>query len=394
MKYFYISEGKIGRIDTTTPTNNLQGLCTDNFTSCNIIVLIAKNETRFSLIHADQSLHKGTIQQEIDWVGTDCFKFVCLRSNGYKRIQLSERILQHVLSDLQKNFERIYVPEDIEVISIQPNQKQPQLLKTLPEAVAYHPQILALTARHIVEGAFGYTGKLSKQYKTYAEPLIYSQGQWQLFADITLSEHTKTFLARYKISSLSSPYEVYAKKPSSASKDEQWAYYNAAIIYCYFYISTNRPFTLRTFIKECFNNFCQTYNSSINIKSAEFFIAKSKNAKNSQQLESLLKEVNSHFESNQNTLDQITYSALFTQIAVTAYAFKFLFETFDKKEFKIEKIKILLETEGLKYHQDGTFFSPSKFATLTHPYGPYADHYCKENDNATQLCMQLTKLSN
>jgi hypothetical protein len=73
MRFIYILEGKIGRLEAGITPVEVVGLCTDNFSSCNIIVLISADRRRCVLIHGDMSVTEAVVLNEIRWVGGDWF---------------------------------------------------------------------------------------------------------------------------------------------------------------------------------------------------------------------------------------------------------------------------------------------------------------------------------
>ena len=119
MKYCYIPEGKIGRLELDITSHDV-GLYTDNFTSCNIIFLIGNN--RISMMHADKSISNQHLDNELNWIGINPEVYVLNRQEGAgndgNKIKYKEHQLVSFLTKKELIPKMHVVSEEIEGLSI------------------------------------------------------------------------------------------------------------------------------------------------------------------------------------------------------------------------------------------------------------------------------------
>lgn len=114
MKFISITDGRIARFDGKI-SPNIGGIYTDNFSSCNIIILYSNSEDiKLSMIHADKSINPADIEKEIKWAGADCKKYVYRRLNDGSSLERKKASL----GDFIEQFNEKDVPEKCYGISI------------------------------------------------------------------------------------------------------------------------------------------------------------------------------------------------------------------------------------------------------------------------------------
>ena len=181
MSYYYVLEGKIARYissENNVPNPPPAGLCTNNITTCCIIVLISQDRNRYVMIHADSSLIGTTwIQEQIVWAEVDCHKFVFRRSDSLLFNKLG-------LEQLQFNVQLI--PEDQEFVFIQTGTVLPRSIKIFNGKIEYHPHSPSLYAHHQLTGM--YKGLLGNEFNNeiYLSPMLYINA-WQEYQDYKIS---------------------------------------------------------------------------------------------------------------------------------------------------------------------------------------------------------------
>lgn len=93
--FIRVFQGKICRMNAGT--TNFNGLYTDDFSSCNIIVLHNKDNQKISMIHADSSTTLNDILNEVAWVGNECEIQVYSKEKG-------REILKEIFLEFKKLF--------------------------------------------------------------------------------------------------------------------------------------------------------------------------------------------------------------------------------------------------------------------------------------------------
>ncbi len=115
MKYVYVPEGTMARVDIKNNPQSVSGLVTSDFSTCNIIFLIG-NEGRISLIHVDPVILASHIKKEIDWVGKGCKKYIYVRNINM--------IVDNIKELINKDFKIIISPVSEFAIAININNFQ------------------------------------------------------------------------------------------------------------------------------------------------------------------------------------------------------------------------------------------------------------------------------
>ena len=187
--YIYILEGKIGRIDLQESPKNIIGLYTDNFTTCNILVMFSKDRSRYVLAHMDLSLKEAAIKKQIEWLGAEPSLFRIYRKNYTSDAIRPEYVAARCIPRLQNQFTAIEVDDKIEAISISYADNQPLLSSNKPAGVQSHPKSMLLAVQHSITGFTGNVGFLS--------PLMFDGKQWVNYDNIKLSNESISYIQSY-----------------------------------------------------------------------------------------------------------------------------------------------------------------------------------------------------
>lgn len=96
-KFLNVPERRTCRYDSQnlSVAAEINGLYTDNFGMCNIIVLYQKNgdkAIKISMTHADLVVKPEEIQREIDWIRSpdSIFTFYIIRKNNEKSLFITK----------------------------------------------------------------------------------------------------------------------------------------------------------------------------------------------------------------------------------------------------------------------------------------------------------------
>ena len=171
--YIYILEGKIGRIDRHKSPASIIGLYTDNFTTCNILVMFSQDRRQYVLAHMDLSLNESIIENQIRWLGAEPSLFRIYRTDYAKDLNGPNYTATRCLPYLKKKFIEIGVDDRIEAVSIVYAYNQPVLSPDRPTRIQCHPKSISLAVQHSITGFTGNVGFLfptmfdSKQWVNY-----------------------------------------------------------------------------------------------------------------------------------------------------------------------------------------------------------------------------------
>jgi hypothetical protein len=100
--YISITDGRTARYDSDSVMyEGINGLYTDHFSSCNIFILYKQEEGRvkISMTHADFSIKRSDIEEEIKWMGEN-FNYSIVRR---KDNEFSKKRRDSVLEDQEKS---------------------------------------------------------------------------------------------------------------------------------------------------------------------------------------------------------------------------------------------------------------------------------------------------
>lgn len=199
MPFLSITDGRIARYDIKNSTIQLDGLYTDNFSSCNIIVLFkaTNNVARLSMIHADQTTTTEDVKTEIAWVGHDCQKFVVRRFNN----EYSKNRKIEVLGDMINDFAEIACPKEKSGVSVNCAGKI-ELCDYInfPELIV-HPEERKFTSFYKLNLEFNVCHKPSIALNN--TKLIFHNDDWQALSthDKELVPLANTFLKEFRTTS-------------------------------------------------------------------------------------------------------------------------------------------------------------------------------------------------
>lgn len=174
----HIPQGKFGMIATSSIKEGIIGLCTDNFSTCNIIIFVGKN--RASLVHFDKNLfHKDEyldLCNQATWVKPE--KIIIF----YKKNQ-GELILSALNSDTtlfpNDKTEKKELTDDAYGVILQAHDNQGFSFETfiyenIPTNIYYHPFVRKYVAIRNIEQVIGQISRSNP----YRAPLIFSAGNW------------------------------------------------------------------------------------------------------------------------------------------------------------------------------------------------------------------------
>lgn len=305
MKYSYIFDGKIGRIDTDELTGDCNGLCTDNFTSCNIIVLVSENRKRLVLIHADMSISAKHLQEQIEWVGANAKQFLILRDeSGYPSQpagDIKKKLLGNAEIDANK-FKIIVVPNEIETVAITQGQDEPDLLKTFAresfsDNILYHPQTSLLFMQHTVESHFGSIPplyELAGFTHNYLAALLFESGAWTKYPEVCLSEFVSEHaLKRHKITSKTPAFQIFNILSEESSSETGRLLAAAAEISIFYFLTTTTDHSKEAFLKSSYAPFLETAETASLITP---YIGRLKNVKCKPELDAIYEELSPMLE--------------------------------------------------------------------------------------------------
>lgn len=263
--YIYVLEGTIGRLDLkNNPHKNIIGLCTDNFTSCNILIFISKDRTKYVLIHADQSLvhsfENKIIDEQIRWIGDEPLLVNCHRDDSGDPSQSSAVISNRLL---QYSMKKRSVPQKIEAVMISFDTLEPKLEESLPTNVLHHPNSARLFACHSINTKFQRLP--ASDTESYATPLIFDCADWTRYLGVKLSDSVVRELALGKITETSSFRDLLdfflKKNPVLLEQGERWHMVNernvmsSANLLIYYYLQQATKPEPEGFLRYSFRHF-------------------------------------------------------------------------------------------------------------------------------------------
>lgn len=187
--YIYILEGKIGRIDRQESPIDIVGLCTDNFTTCNILVMFSKDRCRYVLAHLDSSLKEAVIQQQISWLGAEPSLFRIYRTDYIKDKAGPERTAAQRIPNLKNQFIAVGVEDKIESVHIGYADDYPVLSPYRPMQIQFHANSVLLALQHSITGFFSYSD--------FLPPVMFDGQHWTKYDPINLPNNVIQHLHAY-----------------------------------------------------------------------------------------------------------------------------------------------------------------------------------------------------
>ncbi|HXH54282.1 MAG TPA: hypothetical protein VNK03_00845 [Gammaproteobacteria bacterium] len=169
-----VPQGKICRMASCN--QDYDGLYTDDFLSCNIIVV--HNKKRMSMIHADSSIDLAVIESEKKWVGEGANIKVFFKENGialYKQIFGAMPKVKPISEKTKAISARFF--DGAGLI---------EALADKPEKTIRHPQENRLETVHNINAAFfyllhpayGFNEKIKTQWKEKISKVMFDDGFW------------------------------------------------------------------------------------------------------------------------------------------------------------------------------------------------------------------------
>ena len=147
-------------INSSTPIYGIEGLYTNNFTSCNILIGIAKD--RFILMHIDSRMHFPAIKHEIDWLGDQKEVIILFRSAGKFITDMLLRYFSKELKEVTPKLKKMSDADDGIIVSITEDRKNeihPQVKKLAADQnidnLLFHPQEEKFKTVQVIEQIIG-----------------------------------------------------------------------------------------------------------------------------------------------------------------------------------------------------------------------------------------------
>ncbi len=229
--YIYIPEGKFGRIEGGKSPQGIR-LCTNKFSTCNIVALISKDKKRYVLIHVDISLNiDKIIPEQKSWVGEEASFFIYRRNN--ENYKLKSQKLAAKLTD-HKPTKIIVVKDDIDCIVLKLGDSEPCLQPNLPGNTLFHEKQALIYSQHNIEN-------FNTETPNYLNPLIFDVSKWSTYNSFDLSasnisyfQNCGFFLERFKISDI-----FYIKIFDHENTGGEKTFY--ACVLCYQFLITQNP---------------------------------------------------------------------------------------------------------------------------------------------------------
>lgn len=249
--YIYILEGKIGRLERGKTPANIYGLCTDEFTSCNILVLISASRDLYVLIHVDIEMDLQPIREQIAWVGNNANFFLIRRIDSGFSSQPSS-IVKNRLMGLRCRFTEIIASDSIEAISIGIGENEPSLSETLPRNTIFHKDFAFIFLKHKLENQFNIN------IKNILEPLLFNIFEWESYINFDLSYLTAQVMETIGVNK--KPIHIVFDALVRIKRDVERAFciYDVACCAMYYYLKHAENASLRGFLEYCFSSYPET----------------------------------------------------------------------------------------------------------------------------------------
>lgn len=189
-RFLNVPEGRTCRYDSQITSAEIEGLYTDNFSVCNIVVFY-KHEgahIRVSMTHADRFITFEQIERERNWIGDNAIAFVVA-----KNIEGSSGIRQQALGDLLTLFDIKQCDLTNFALSFGKQGLSYYTRDTVP-ALATHPLEWKLHSTYMLNIMFDHT--VSELKNT---TLLYDVDRWcpLLKHDTELSRAAKAFYNQF-----------------------------------------------------------------------------------------------------------------------------------------------------------------------------------------------------
>jgi len=183
-RFIHIPQGKCGRFSRSTKDYlDIDGLHTDEFSTCNILLFIGQD--KFSLAHVDARVHLD-VEQEIQWVGHPNKIIIISRPE-----EVSQIIQKQIVNTLNKanlfNIEKINIAEENETVIVrlpkcQENVINPQIeclpIAKAPEDLLHHPLEEKFQIIQKIEQVIGIQA-LQETQKINKTRVIFDGATWQ-----------------------------------------------------------------------------------------------------------------------------------------------------------------------------------------------------------------------
>lgn len=203
MKYIYVSQGKTARYEPNKTPSEVEGIYTNKFSHCNIVILIGKRTNRISLTHADYYMNERHFIAEMEWVDDysndpEIEKIIIARQYIKDSEEIRKKILPQfseffTIHNIEENYDGVLFKTNGKIIRLQNSEKLPQSQKY------EHPQQQDIDRVYKIND-FLNIGYLQDRKNT---ALIYNGANWStlLKHDLELTDIAKQRLAKVQLTS-------------------------------------------------------------------------------------------------------------------------------------------------------------------------------------------------
>lgn len=189
----HVPQGRSARLLRTSLGNGIEGLHTDGFSTCNLIVCIGQD--KIALIHAD--LQAGSLPHQvinkIDWVGLPSQILLITRSTGEA---LKKLLLSNLPHTIKSHLMYKTMDDDHDGIVVSFNEDAPSdihpkikkyLISNRPPNLLHHPDEQRFTAVQKIEQLVGIREKQHTKKSRKKQQLIFDGTAWELVPERELN---------------------------------------------------------------------------------------------------------------------------------------------------------------------------------------------------------------
>lgn len=222
-KTIYVPQGYSARFMQATQAYGINGLYTDGFTTCNIVVCISHE--KMVLAHVDGLTIPEKVQEEIEWVGQPSKVIIISRSHDeYTGDYVKNKLLEHLKKEIPSiaileheidgNYNGVYVSFKLnEQNNIHPNIKKYPIHQK-PEELIHHPDEQQIQAVTKIEQIIGMDVKLKLGRIKNKQFYIFDGRAWEPLSDNELKIDSSHPLTKNEMKNFSNqdPYLGIASK--------------------------------------------------------------------------------------------------------------------------------------------------------------------------------------
>lgn len=184
-KTIYIPEGRSGRLTKESADFDINGLFTNEFSSCNILSVIGQN--KIALMHLDTQLDYDSVAAEIQWVD-EPREIVLIFREAYKQV-VTTPLLRELYQRLpNQNIILKKVENDVQGISVSFNAQEGSkvhkqirlyLIEQQPDELLRHPQEQEIEAVQKISQIIGLRARITTPQKAKIQMVIFDSLSWE-----------------------------------------------------------------------------------------------------------------------------------------------------------------------------------------------------------------------